>query len=105
MDIIRGDTLKLDFSATLGKEVYEFKMGDVLKVGIKDRLSSSKYVLFKTYTIDKPTETVIIFFSHEEMKKCSLGDKILEVELTESDGIVSTIYQEKIKVKGDVINE
>ena len=103
--IYRGDTFKFDFTATLGEGTYQFKKGDLLKIGIKDRLSSSKYVLYKEINITETTETVPIMFSHEEMMKCSEGDKILEIELTDTDGIVSTLYQEKIKVIGDVINE
>ena len=105
MEIYRGDTLKFDFTATLEGAVYQFKIGDLLKVGIKDRLSSSKYVLYKEIKITEATETVPIIFSHEETKKCSLGEKILEVELTDIEGTVTTLYQEKIKVIGDVINE
>lgn len=101
----RGDTLKFDFIATLEGENYPFKMGDTLKVGIKDKLTNSKYVAFKKFTVEEETEIVPVFFSHEETKKWSLGDKILEVELTDTDGIVTTLYQEKIKVMGDVINE
>lgn len=103
--ITRGDTFNLDFSATLDGEVYPFKMGDLLKVGIKDKLTNSRYVARKEINIDKETEIVPIFFSHKETQKWSLGDKILEVELTDADGIVTTLYQEKFKVEGDVINE
>lgn len=103
----RGDSLKFDFTATLEGEIYlyPFKMGDALKIGIKDNLTNSKYVAFKEIKIEEETEIVPVFFSHEETKKWSLGDKILEVELTDTDGIVTTLYQGKIKVIGDVINE
>lgn len=105
MEIFRGDTLKFDFTATLDKKPYSFKKGDVLKVGIKESLKRPKCGLLKRIDINEDTESVRICFSHEEMKKVCEGDKILEVELTTTNKEVLTIYQEKIKIKGDVINE
>ena len=106
MEIFKGDTFKFDFGATLEDgTVYEFQQGDILKVGVKDRLSSSIYVLYKKIEIQEATEEIRVYFPAAEMEDVSEGDKILEVELTDTSGNVSTLYQEKIKVKGVVINE
>jgi hypothetical protein len=106
MDIFRGDTFKFDFTANLEDgTAYEFQVGDTLKEGVKDKLSNSRYVLFKTINFEKPTETIPIVFSHEETKRWCEGDKILEIELTDTQGNVYTLVQEKIKIVGDVINE
>lgn len=106
MNIFRGDSFKFDFNSTLDDgTAYVFQKGDTLKVAIKDRLSSSIYVLFKEINIEEATEEIRIAFTNEEMADITEGDKILEIELTDNQGNVSTLYQEKIKVKGDVINE
>lgn len=106
MNIFRGDTFKFDFTANLEDgTIYEFQKGDILKAGIKQKLSNSKCSLHKRIEIEEPTKTVRIVFSHEEMKKCCEGEKILEVELTDTQGNVYTLTQEKIKIVGDVINE
>jgi hypothetical protein len=101
----RGDTFKVDITATLDEEPYWFKKGDILKVGIKEKLSNSKCGLYKKIDIDKDIESVRVCFTDKEMKKVCEGEKILEAELTTAEGEVFTIYQDKIKIKGDVINE
>ena len=49
MEIYRGDTFKVDFTATLDGSVYQFKTGDTLKVGVKDKLSNTKLENLKNY--------------------------------------------------------
>lgn len=106
MNIFRGDTFKFDFNATLEDGTnYEFQPGYILRVGIKEKLSNSKCAVLKTITIEEPKEEVNIVFSHEETKKWCEGEKMLEVELTNTMGEVTTLYQGKITVIGDVINE
>jgi hypothetical protein len=106
MDIYRGDTFKFDFNATLEDGTnYEFQPGYILKVGIKEKLSNSKCAVLKTLKIEEATEVVSFIFPHEETKKWCEGDKLLEVELTNTRGEVTTLYQGKIKVIGDVIDE
>lgn len=106
MEIFKGDTFIFDFGATLEDgTIYEFEKGDILKVGVKDRLSTSIYVLYKKIEIQETTEEIRVYFPAAETEDISEGDKILEVELKDTHGNVSTIYQEKIKVKGVVIND
>lgn len=105
MQIYRGDTFKFDFTANLEDETpYVFQPGDILKIGIKERITNPKCAVLKTITIEEPKENVHIEFPHEETKHWCEGDKILEVELTDTQGNVYTLTQEKLTVKGDVIN-
>ena len=55
--------------------------------------------------IDKEAEEVTVMFTPEETRKCSKGVKILEVELTDKDGKVRTLFQGKLTIKEDLINE
>ena len=106
MNFFRGDTLKFDFTAeTEDGSLYTFEVGDIVKVGIKDKLTNTNYVLFKKINIEEETDTLHINFSHEEMKKCCEGDKLLEIELTKTNGDVITLCQEKITIVGDIIDE
>jgi hypothetical protein len=106
MQTYRGDTFEFDFNAkSINGEAYIFKTGDSLKIGVKEKASNMKYVLFKKIDIKEDTETITISFSHEEMKKCNVGDKILEVELTDKEGNVRTLYQDTLTIMEDVINE
>ena len=108
MQIYRGDTFKFDFSATLegSTELHTFEEGDVLKVAIKSNIKDSNYILFHEKEILTPTTEVTFEFSHQEMITVPLKEEaILEVELTDTAGRVSTLYQEEIEIVGDVINE
>lgn len=106
MEIYRGDNLIFDFDTTLEDgSLYEFKKGDILKVGIKEKLTNPKCSLQKTIEIFEPTTALTIEFTHEEMKKCCLGTKILEIELTDVNGRVYTLNQEELTILGDVIND
>jgi hypothetical protein len=106
MNIFRGDTFKFDFTSALEDgTLYKFEVGDIIKVGIKNKKTNSKCALFRKIEIEEPTDTLHIEFTHKEMKKCCEGDKLLEVELTRTNGDVITLYHEKITIVGDVINE
>lgn len=107
MQIYRGDTFIFDFSATLEDgTLHTFQTGDILKAGIKKRIKDNNYVIFQEITIDEPTEEVTFKFNHETMMNVPVTkEAILEVELTNTLNIVSTIYQEEIEIVGDVINE
>lgn len=107
MEIFRGDTFKFDFDATFQDGTkYTFKAGDTLKAGIKYDIKKSDYELYQKKTIEKDTETITFEFSHEEMMKVRVSNNsILEIELTDTSGRVSTLYQETIQIAGDVINE
>ena len=106
MNIYRGDTFKFNFTAKLEDETpYKFQPGDLIKVGIKARLTNPRCAVLKPIIIEEEKDSVQVVFSHDETKKWCEGDKILEVELTDTQGNVYTILQEKITIVGDVINE
>ncbi len=106
MKIFRGDTFKFDFSATLEDgTVHTFQPGDILKAGLKVTCRDKEYQIYQKKELTEETDTVTFEFSHEEMMKVSPNEKILEIELTDTAGRVATLYQEKITIVGDVINE
>lgn len=108
MQIYRGDTFKFDFSATLegSNELHTFEEGDILKAAIKSNVKDNNYILFQEKEIDVPTNEVTFEFTHTETIKIPLKkEAILEVELTNVSGKVSTLYQEEIEIVGDVIDE
>lgn len=106
MRIYRGDTFKFDFSARFedGSE-YTFQIGDVVKAGIKLTVKNTEYVVLIEKTIEESTKQITFVFSHEDMLNAPIKQAILEVELTDGDGVVSTLYQQPIEIVGDVINE
>lgn len=104
--VFRGDTFKFNFNSALEDGTpYKFQPGDLIKVGIKTRLSNPRCAVLKTITIEEETDLIKVIFPHEETKKWCEGDKILEVELTDTQGNVYTVLQEKMTIVGDVINE
>lgn len=107
MEIYRGDTFKFDFSATLQDgTIHTFETGDILKAGIKTSIRKNEYELYQKKQLIENADTVTFEFSHEEtMKATPSSEAILEVELTDTAGRVSTLYQEEITIVGDVINE
>lgn len=106
MRIYRGDTFKFDFSAKFedGSE-YTFQIGDIVKAGIKLTVKNADYVIFQEKEIEETTEEITFEFSHDEMMGAPVKQAILEVELTNTEGVVSTLYQQPIEIVGDVINE
>ena len=106
MQIFRGDTFEFDFhSISADGSTYIFKPGDLLKVGVKEKLSNTRYLLYREVQIDKETEEITVMFTPEETKRLSKGDKMLEVELTDKEGKVRTLFQGKLTIKEDLINE
>ena len=104
LSVYRGDDFYFDIGANYEDDsILEFNTGDIIRVGVKDKLTNSRYVLFKEIPIEQKTDTESVHFTGQETKKCSEGEKILEVELTQTDGSVSTLYQDKLTLKGDVI--
>lgn len=104
MQFFRGDTFKYDVGAKMDDgSLYLFLPGDILRVGIKNKISNSRYVAFKEIEVATKTTAVTVEFPPSETRKWSLEPKILEAELTDTHGDIRTIYQEKIEMKGDVI--
>ena len=106
LQIFRGDTFEFDFnSKTADGSLYIFKVGDLLKVGVKEKLSNTRYLLYREVQIEEEAEEITVMFTPEETKRLSPGDKMLEVELTDKEGKVRTLFQGKLTVKEDLINE
>lgn len=106
LQIMRGDTFEFDFNSTTADgSPYIFKPGDLLKVGVKERISSSRYLLYREVNIEEEVNELTITFEPTETKKCSKGEKLIEVELTDKDGKVRTLFQGKLTIKEDLINE
>lgn len=104
--IYTGDTFEFDFySTSIDGSPYVFKQGDLLKFGVKEKFSNTRYLLYKEVRIEEEAEEITVMFTPEETRKCSKGIKILEVELTDKDGKVRTLFQGKLTVKEDLINE
>ena len=107
MRIFRGDTFTFDFSANFNNGTpYIFQAGDVLKVGLKSKITNEEYLLYQEKVIEDDIQTVTFSFSHDETMDLPTKDSsILEVELTDTSGKVSTLYQNAIEIVGDVIDE
>lgn len=107
MRIFRGDTFEFDFSANLiNGTPYIFQTGDTLKAGVKNSIGNNEYMLYDKKIIEDDIQTVTFSFPHTETIKLIPQKKaILEVELTDTQGKVMTLYQENIEIAGDVINE
>lgn len=105
MEFYRGDDFSFDFGTTFeNKEDYVFQVGDIIKVGVKTRETQSRYELYKEIKITEATDTITISFTNKETKRVSAGDKLIEIELTQANGTVRTLFQDKLTVKGDVVN-
>lgn len=108
MELYRGDSLPISVSSKYKNgEQYIFKVGDVLKLGIKRKLNSDTYDYFIEKTIESSTTQLDFNIPPEATKELIGGAKyILEAELTYNNGVdVATLFQEELYVKGDVINE
>lgn len=65
----------------------------------------TKYLLYKVEEVQQMTDSVHFEFTPKETKKLPKGTKIFEVELTNVDGKVDTIFQDNVTIKGDIIND
>lgn len=86
---------------------YNFKIGDKVTLGIKQFVEDEDYIIKKEFVITYEGTELQLRLSPEETQNI-LEDKyaILEVELTTDNGnIVKTVYQDKIYLKGVVIDE
>ena len=102
----RGDTFGFDITAEENGADYVFAKNEIVKIGMKtDYSKGSKYLLFKEIKVENPIEEIHVEFEPELTKKLPLGISILEVELTDSNNKVQTIFQDKIKIEGDIIND
>lgn len=114
--IYKGDSVNKTFKITdtLTETNYVFKVGDKVKLGIKDNIGDSEYIIEKVFDITEESEELSIILTPEETQNIANSAKfnveeekaILEVEITYNDGVsVNTVYQENIELKGVVIDE
>lgn len=104
MEFFRGDTFRHDIGAKMKDgSLYLFLPGDVLRVGIKNKIANTRCIAYREIEVTEKTLTVTVEIPPNETKKWSLEPKIIEAELTDTHGDVRTIYQDKIEMKGDVI--
>ena len=97
MELFRGDT----FGRNIVFKNYKLQNSDVIKVGIKKRLSDTEYVLPLKELTNGTTQFI---FTPEETKNLIPDTYILEIELT-YDGEVSTLDQYVLVVKEDLIHD
>lgn len=108
--LYKGDSINKPFQIkdkTTG-ELYEFQVGDVLRVGIKQNIGDEEYQLYKDFTITEVGNTVMINFTPEEVNGLTVTEDkgYLEVRLLYNGGAsYATVYQEKINLEGVVIDE
>lgn len=99
----RGDTFVFPFSLQNSDgEKVNFEAGDVLKCGVKTSIYSDEYSLFQEITVENKTPEIQIKFLPDETRKLKTRKYMLELELTRN-GDVETIFQQEVKVKGDVV--
>lgn len=110
MELFKGNTFNAVFSIS-DKETnkqYTFKIGDLVRVGIKYSVFDEDYIIYKEFKIENECTSINIEFTHEEMEYLPLNsaEAIFEVELVYNHGQkIKTVYQEKVILKGVVINE
>lgn len=104
MNKFRGDTFIFPFLLKdESGNAQEFQIGDIVRFGMKENIYTSEYALYREIKITEATQELQLTFTPEETQKLEKGDYIVELEL-ERNGQVDTIYQEKIGVKGVVID-
>lgn len=82
----RGDTATINLSIKDNrKEEYELVEGDVVVFSVKREIEDKNYVLQKAF-IDKQ-----IVIEHEDTKNLDFGKYVYDIQVTFSDGKVSTI--------------
>lgn len=108
--LYKGDSIatvfKLKDSKT--KEAYTFQVGDILQIGIKASLEDTSYQIHKEFMITEPGTEVMVYFTPEETNKLTATEEaaILEARLIYNGGASrSTLYQEKIRLEGVVVDE
>jgi len=108
--LYKGNSVYTSFGITnkATGEDYEFQVGDIVRVGIKQTLDDDTYLLYKEFTIIEAGTIMPIIFTPEETDAITVTEDkgILEIELVYNEGqSITTVYQEKIRLEGVVINE
>lgn len=88
IEITRGDTAYL----TVSIPDYKFKVNDIIKFGVKKRVTDEDFLFLKTIEIIEETEAVRVKILPEDTKKATFGNYIYDVEYTNGQtGDVNTI--------------
>ena len=94
--------------STSDNQDYQFQIGDIVRVGIKQTLDDDNYQVYKEFTITEEGTQLALQFTPEETDKLTATETkgILEIELVYNGGAsVKTVYQEPIRLEGVVVNE
>ena len=100
MELFRGDT----FLKKIYSDEYTFKKGDKFHVAVMKNAYSEKYLHEQIITIETETNEFSLEILPCETDKFPIGELLLEIELTTTDGIVAT-NQYKLNVEADGIHE
>lgn len=104
----RGDTFFFPFTAP---DDMVIESGSTVKCGVRSTLSGAEYSLFQEKIIENETKDIDFVFSAKETAKLTPSEElaeygasyIVEVEVTLSDGVVITAFQEELEVGRDYI--
>lgn len=87
IEITRGDTAYVAVSITN----YTFKVGDIIKMGVKKSANDDMYIFEKQITIDKEKDKAFIKIEPEDTKNAEFGKYVYDVQLTQNTtGDIST---------------
>lgn len=100
----RGDTFEFVVSLEDNGQPQTFKVGDIVRFGMKKNLFQTDYDLYKQIVVSEETDSVEFKFPNEETKKLAVQKHHIEIELTRNT-IVQTIYRDSLTVLGDVVND
>lgn len=106
MDIYNGNSVPITINANYkdGSQ-YVFKVGDIVKLGIKKYIGAIDYIYEESKTVSETTSSVDFNIPPANTEDL-LGNYVIEAELTYNNGEdVSTLFQEEFIVKGVVIDE
>lgn len=104
MEKYRGDTYIFNVTLEQDGQAQKFKSGDLVRFGMKKSTAHTDYALYKETIVDKETDSIEFVFSSEETQKIDVQIYQMEIELTRN-GIVETVYRDKLNVLGDVVND
>lgn len=105
--LYKGDSVNTYFYIQEGNGKYTFKVGDIVILAIKKNFEDEDYVLSKKIVINLEGTDLAIKLTPEETENIPIEEHaILEIKLIcEDTKTVKTVYQDKIYLRGVVINE
>ena len=98
MEHFRGDTI----IKKIVSDNYQFRKGDKMKVAILKKVKDESYLYDNVITIDQDTNEFILEIPAKDTANLPTGKLLLELELTNIDGLVTT-KQHEIFIKADGI--